>query len=165
MAGLRRGLALRFEQELPLLNYQKALGQTLFQPPNVAGWPGGRNWIDSSSPLLRLQLPATLLQKAAFDVQLKEDENDLKPQMDATDRTQAAARLGTRLPLAPLQALLDLTPTDAQPLALSHFLLQSPIRPENLVLVQTAASRETTPEARLRTTLLSLLSLPEYQLA
>ena len=165
VAGLRRGLALRFEQELPLLNYQKALGQTLFQPPNVAGWPGGRNWIDSSSLLLRLQLPATLLQKAAFDVQLKEDENDLKPQMDAADRTQAAARLGTRLPLAPLQALLDLTPTDAQPLALSHFLLQSPIRPENLVLVQTAASRETTPEARLRTTLLSLLSLPEYQLA
>ena len=30
-----------------------ALGQTLFDPPNVAGWAGGRTWIT----------PATLLQR------------------------------------------------------------------------------------------------------
>ena len=163
VAGLRRGLDLQFGQELPLLGYQKALGQTLFQPPNVAGWPGGRSWIDSSSLLLRLQLPAALLQKAAFDVALKDDENDLKPQMG--DAAHTAAGLGTRLPLAPLQTLLGQTSADGQPQALSQFLLQTPIRPENLALVQAAAQRETTSDARLRTTLLSLLSLPEYQLA
>ena len=57
------------------------------------------------------------------------------------------------------------TPTTEQPQALSKFFLQSPIRPENLALVQAAAGRETNPEARLRTMLVSLLSLPEYQLA
>ena len=165
VAGLRRGLGLVFDQELPLLNYQKALGQTLFQPPNVAGWPGGRSWIDSTSLLLRLQLPAVVLQNAAFNVALKEDEDDLRPQMGQPRRTAPAASLGTRLPLAPLQALLGATPAAAQPQVLSQFLLQSPIRPENLALVQAAASREAAPDARLRTTLVSLLSLPEYQLA
>lgn len=35
---------------------QKALGQVLFYPPNVAGWPGGKTWIDSSTLVLRLNL-------------------------------------------------------------------------------------------------------------
>jgi uncharacterized protein (DUF1800 family) len=165
VAGLRRSLGLEFEQELPLLNYQKALGQTLFMPPNVAGWPGGRSWIDSSSLLLRLQLPAVLLKNAAFNVVLKEDENDIRPQMGKADHATAGTGLGARMALAPLQVLLDVIPTVDPTRRLSHFLLQSPIRPENLTLVQATANAEAAPEARLRTTLLSLMSLPEYQLA
>jgi uncharacterized protein (DUF1800 family) len=32
-----------------------ALGQNLFQPPNVKGWPGGEKWIDASTLLGRRQ--------------------------------------------------------------------------------------------------------------
>ena len=40
---------MKFGNEEVQLLYQRLLGQVLFYPPNVAGWPGGRNWIDSSS--------------------------------------------------------------------------------------------------------------------
>ncbi len=40
-----------------LIDLQKALGQVLFFPPNVAGWKGGNTWIDSTSLLLRLSMP------------------------------------------------------------------------------------------------------------
>ncbi len=33
----------------------KALGQDLFEPPNVAGWPGGKSWVTPSRLLNRLE--------------------------------------------------------------------------------------------------------------
>ena len=163
LAGIRRTLNVTIDNELPLLGYQKALGQTLFQPPNVAGWPGGRNWIDSSSLLLRLQLPAILFKNAEFAVALKQDENDIAPNLTKAERTVRPGA-GAHLPLAPLQQLLGATPAAQQPARLSEFLLQANIRPENLQLVQQAAAQKEPAEA-LRATLVSLLSLPEYQLA
>jgi len=163
LAGIRRTLNVKIDNSQVLLGYQKALGQTLFQPPNVAGWPGGRNWIDSSSLLLRLQLAAVLFRNAEFAVALKQDENDIAPNLSKAERTLRAGA-GAHLPLAPLQQLLGPTPTAQQPQKLSSFLLQAPIRPENLQLVQQAAQQKEPAEA-LRATLISLLSLPEYQLA
>ena len=162
LAGIRRTLNVKIDNGQLLLGYQKALGQTLFQPPNVAGWPGGRNWIDSSSLLLRLQLPAVLFKNAEFAVALKQDENDIAPNLTKAERTVRGA--GAHLPLAPLQLLLGATPAAQQPARLSAFLLQTPIRPENLQLVQQAAQQKEPTEA-LRAALVCLLSLPEYQLA
>jgi uncharacterized protein (DUF1800 family) len=164
IAGLRRTLNLQVANKLPLLGYQKALGQTLFMPPNVAGWPGGRNWIDSSSLLLRLQLPAILFKNAEFAVRLKDDENDITPQTTGQQRT-VRNTAGAHLPLAPLQQLLGSTPAAERPGQLAQFLLQAPIRPENLALVQQTVAKAAAPEEQLRATLISLLSLPEYQLA
>ena len=163
LAGIRRTLNVRIDNDKTLLGYQKALGQTLFMPPNVAGWPGGRNWIDSSSLLLRLQLPSILFRNAEFAVALKQDENDIAPNLNKAERTVRPGA-GAHLPLAPLQQLLGATPTNQQPEKLSEFLLQATIRPENLQLVQQAAAQKEPTEA-LRATLVSLLSLPEYQLA
>lgn len=61
-----------------LLYIQKVLGQVLFNPPNVAGWAGGRNWIDSSSLLLRMQLPSLMIGGLESDLKAKEsgDDND-----------------------------------------------------------------------------------------
>jgi uncharacterized protein (DUF1800 family) len=44
-----------------LENSLAALGQTLFAPPNVKGWDGGRAWISASSLLYRYNLAAYLL--------------------------------------------------------------------------------------------------------
>ena len=163
VAGLRRTLGLQVANDRALLGYQKALGQTLFMPPNVAGWPGGRAWIDSSSLLLRLQLPNILFKDADFAVRLKDDENDINPQSTGKERLVKAN--ATHLPLGPLQQLLRGVPAAQQPQALGAFLLQAPLRPENLALVQGAAARAATPEEQLRNTLVALLSLPEYQLS
>ena len=56
-----------------LLKLQKALGQMLFYPPNVAGWTGGRNWIDSSTLLLRLKTPSLILNGGKIDIKETDD--------------------------------------------------------------------------------------------
>ena len=63
-----------------------ALGQTLFDPPNVAGWAGGRTWIT----------PSTLVERGnLFRGVLFPDVNTFRP----PDRTMSAtdARVGQRL--------------------------------------------------------------------
>ncbi|MEM9053636.1 MAG: DUF1800 domain-containing protein, partial [Bacteroidota bacterium] len=40
---------------------QKSLGQVIFQPPNVAGWPSGKGWIDTSTLPTRLSLSRAIL--------------------------------------------------------------------------------------------------------
>jgi len=162
LVGIKRTFGLTLTNERPLIVFQKALGQTLFEPPNVAGWPGGRNWIDSSSLLYRLQLPSVLLRNAEFRVALKEDENDIAPNVPRADRTFRQPVPAT-VQLAPVAKLLADTPEAKQPQKLSQFVLQTPIRPESLRLVQQAATHVDTA-GRLRTMVTSLLSLPEYQM-
>jgi len=60
---------MQFKKEKTLLDLQKALGQVLFFPPNVAGWKGDTHWIDSTSLLLRLSLPQYLVQGLALELQ------------------------------------------------------------------------------------------------
>lgn len=36
-----------------LAEWAAAMGQDLFEPPNVFGWPGGRSWIDTRSVIAR----------------------------------------------------------------------------------------------------------------
>ena len=135
LAGIRRALSVKINNDKALLGYQKALDQTLFQPPNVAGWPGGRKWIDSSSLLLlHLQLPTVFFRNAEFAVALKQDENDIAPNLTKAERTLRPG-VGAHLPLVPLQQLLGNTPAAQQPEKLSAFLLQAAIRPKNLRLV------------------------------
>lgn len=57
MAGMMRILPMHIQNPENLIVYQKLLGQMLLYPPNVAGWPNGRSWIDSSTLMVRLQIP------------------------------------------------------------------------------------------------------------
>ena len=41
------------------------MGQALFMPPNVAGWPGGATWINSSALLQRINMAAALAEARA----------------------------------------------------------------------------------------------------
>ncbi|MDN0084060.1 DUF1800 domain-containing protein [Crenobacter sp. SG2305] len=44
----------------PLALFNRNLGQDLFSPPNVKGWPGGDDWINSATLLARKQFLARL---------------------------------------------------------------------------------------------------------
>lgn len=57
MAGMMRILPMDIQNPENLIVYQKLLGQMLLYPPNVSGWPNGKSWIDSSTLMLRLQIP------------------------------------------------------------------------------------------------------------
>lgn len=69
LAGMMRMLDARFPDEDGPIFIQKVLGQILFRPPNVAGWPDGRSWIDSSSLMARMRIPQAII--FATEVKLK----------------------------------------------------------------------------------------------
>ena len=75
LAGIRRLLPMEMESDQSQLLFQRALGQILFYPPNVAGWPGGKNWIDSSSLMLRLRIPQIITANEALDILPKADDD------------------------------------------------------------------------------------------
>ena len=64
-----------------MIALQQVLGQTLFLPPNVAGWKGGRAWINASSLVQRLHIPKAMIdsktvrlnKKPAFEEEGKQD--------------------------------------------------------------------------------------------
>lgn len=58
---------IKFIENQDLAFLQKALGQLLFDPPNVAGWQGGRSWINNSTLMLRLNLARYLVERERFD--------------------------------------------------------------------------------------------------
>ncbi|MDG1730777.1 MAG: DUF1800 domain-containing protein [Algibacter sp.] len=64
LVGMKTMVPTEFKEPKQLLYIQKLLGQILLNPPNVAGWKGGRNWIDSNTIVLRLKLPSLLLNDA-----------------------------------------------------------------------------------------------------
>lgn len=64
LVGLKQVVPVQFNNTKQLLYIQKQLGQILLNPPNVVGWKGGRNWIDSNTIVLRLKLPSILLNDA-----------------------------------------------------------------------------------------------------
>jgi uncharacterized protein (DUF1800 family) len=63
VVGLMRIFDVKFSDE-ELIRIQRDLGQVLLDPPNVAGWPEGRDWIDSSSLLYRLRMPERIFYTA-----------------------------------------------------------------------------------------------------
>lgn len=75
IAGIRRYLPLTLDNEDAQLLFEKVLGQILFLPPNVAGWAGGKSWIDSSTLMVRLQIPQVLSSKDSIDIRPKTDDD------------------------------------------------------------------------------------------
>lgn len=76
IAGVRRMLPMQLKNPQMQLLIQRALGQILFYPPNVAGWPGGNNWIDSSTLMLRLRLPQVFAAGDGFAIETKTDDDE-----------------------------------------------------------------------------------------
>jgi uncharacterized protein (DUF1800 family) len=82
LAGLRRFLPLQLSDDASQLLLQRLLGQVLFYPPNVAGWPGGKSWIDSSTLMLRLRIPQILTANEAINMRPKSDDDVMMGQSD-----------------------------------------------------------------------------------
>lgn len=75
MTGIMRILPMQVQNPENLIVYQKLLGQMLFYPPNVSGWPSGKSWIDSSTLMLRLQLPQIWSGLRPLDLEAKADDD------------------------------------------------------------------------------------------
>lgn len=55
VVGTVRLFDVDYTDAAPFANTLRALGQNLFYPPNVKGWPGGVSWINSATLLARKQ--------------------------------------------------------------------------------------------------------------
>lgn len=75
LAGMMRFLPMTIERDESLVEYQRLLGQMLLYPPNVAGWPSGKSWIDSSTLMLRLQIPQIWSGLRPMDYEAREDDD------------------------------------------------------------------------------------------
>ena len=74
-AGMMRMLPMEIQNPENITVYQKLLGQMLLYPPNVAGWPNGKSWIDSSTLMLRLQIPQIWSGLRPMEYSAKEDDD------------------------------------------------------------------------------------------
>ncbi len=76
LVGMHQIIPFEFQKPKQLLYLQKLMGQILLNPPNVAGWKGDKNWIDSNTLMLRLKLPSILLNNAVINLQEKGEFED-----------------------------------------------------------------------------------------
>ena len=72
-----------------LVGIQKLLGQILFRPPNVAGWPSGSDWIDASTLILRLRLVEVAMASAKLNRFLLKDVEEENPMTNRLKKLQA----------------------------------------------------------------------------
>lgn len=150
LTGIRRTLAVEFDQPRAQARLLQALGQAVFNPPNVAGWPGGRQWIDNSTLMLRLNIGASLLSKRELNLPgLEIDSNPTK------------RRLAAVIKLEPLLAILPGGDLATDFTFLTDYLLPGPVRLKIDRLAALVDGAE--GEERLRRMLLVLFSLPEFQ--
>ncbi len=56
IVGTARLFSLPIEDTVQQIGFARRLGQDLFDPPNVKGWPGGTRWITTATLLDRTQL-------------------------------------------------------------------------------------------------------------
>lgn len=78
LVGYQRLMPMAFANPKVWINLQRILGQFLFNPPNVAGWSGGKNWIDSSTLVIRMRLPEAILASKELDLNMKVIEPDMR---------------------------------------------------------------------------------------
>jgi uncharacterized protein (DUF1800 family) len=157
LAGIRRLLPMQFDEASGQLLLQRGLGQVLFYPPNVAGWPGGKTWIDSSSLMLRMRVPRLLLGEDEWNIGGKTDDD---VQMGMMQRLQN--RLEAKVDWMPLLSSFQKVPLEKLPAQLSDLLLQTQ-RAQTIALLKSyvvAADRD----ASIRQLTAHILSTPEYQL-
>lgn len=170
IAGIRRMLPMDIENADAQLLVQRLLGQMLFYPPNVAGWPGGKTWIDSSTLMFRMRLPQLISDNDELNVRPKSDDDQQMGRMDegntAVSSKKAVGKIGR-----PIRASVewpvylknfDATPREALVNAMNSVLLQVTPSFGNALIQQYADS--SSREAFVKSATLQIMSTPEYQM-
>ncbi|RYU90211.1 DUF1800 domain-containing protein [Mucilaginibacter terrigena] len=155
LCSLTRQFYVSYQDPLMLMQVQRVLGQTLFRPPNVAGWSGGRNWIDSSSLMARLKLPSTILSAGVLEATGKVSAED-ELYVAAMQKQDSNVAANTTKSIPNWAKLVQSIPKGLAPLQVAGYILNSNIGP-NL-----AARIKKQPDTRAM--LMMIVSTPEYQL-
>jgi uncharacterized protein (DUF1800 family) len=158
LVGMQRNFGITFEQKQAVLFIQKSLGQILFYPPNVAGWSGGKNWIDSSTLLARMKLPELIF---------KASEVTFKPKDDGDVNTEYLSKRVNRIQAKTDWQILENSfgSIDTQNLItkMQAYLLARPLSESQNKIIQIKTEGKTGIEL-IQTIAQNIASMPEYQL-
>jgi uncharacterized protein (DUF1800 family) len=123
-----------------LAGHLTQLGQSLYRPPTVEGWPGGRHWINRATLVRRHNLAAALL-------------HGNEPYGDKLRPWDVARKHGSNTPAAAGRFLLDL-------------FLQGDLQPQaKEALLETLAEPAGGPAVAMRRFAYTITTLDEFQLA
>ena len=158
LVGLQRNFGIQFERKQPVLFIQKSLGQILFYPPNVAGWSGGKNWIDSSTLMTRMKLPELIFKDSEITFNPK-DEGDVNTE----NLSKKIKQMQTNIDWSAFQN--NFPTQDPQELLnkLDAYLLSRPLSAQQKSIIL-GKSEGKTSLSLLQNIAQSIASLPEYQL-
>ncbi|HVZ97081.1 MAG TPA: DUF1800 domain-containing protein [Chitinophagaceae bacterium] len=161
LVGIRRFIPMELDKPEVQLLFQRALGQILFYPPNVAGWPGGRNWIDSSSLMLRLRIPQILANADEFVIRPKDDDDTMMG-MEGVERMERPGQVNSTVNWDEVIKAFGETPWENLQLHISNVLLQTESKVDPAIPDKYADKQS--KENYIKTTIVELMSTPEYQL-
>ena len=161
MVGIRRLLPMELERPEMQLLFQRVLGQMLFYPPNVAGWPGGKNWIDSSALMFRMRLPQILTNADEFLIKPKNDD-DVMMGNEGVDKRPKVNKVNVTVDWNSVVKVFNKTDKDNLMQKVNGIVLQtkSSINPDVVKRYVDNTSRE----GFIKSSIIELMSTPEYQL-
>lgn len=164
VAGIRRLVPMQLENPQSQLLFQRALGQILFYPPNVAGWPGGKAWIDSSSLMLRLRIPKIFSANDAVDIMPKTDDDvQMGMMMEGIKKMRDAAKGGAAtIDWVTVNKIFEKAPREKLMENIEATVLQTKNKVSNTVLDKYVNSESR--ENYIKSAVVNLMSTPEYQL-
>ncbi len=168
LVGYQRMIPMQFANDKTILNVQRLLGQYLFYPPNVAGWPGGRSWIDSSTLVARMRLPEAFFRSKELDLNLKESDAEMAdghraPVSKDTQPTKQFKVGRVDADWCAYLAYWKVYKMEDLPEAIAAYLLPGTISKQRLADV-TAFADEDRIEEYIKSLTILLMELPEYQL-
>jgi len=161
IVGIRRLIPMELEKPEAQLLFQKVLGQILFYPPNVAGWPGGKNWIDSSALMFRMRLPQILTNSEEFLITPKDDD-DVMMGKEGVDKMSKPHQLNVNVDWNSVVDTFNTIKKENLQQKVNDFVLQTKnsINPNVLKRYTDNTSRE----GFIKSSIIELMSTPEYQL-
>lgn len=155
IGGMLRTLDVELKNPLALIFIEKALGQVLFHPPNVAGWASGKSWIDNSTLMLRLNLANVLFQNTELNMKVKEE-------LEAQKRNKKKRNIQAKVNFSPFYQLFKKEHKEDLLKEISTYLLQPQLKLDNAFFKNYVITND--KEDLIKTMCLRLMSLPEYQL-
>lgn len=161
LVGIRRLIPMELERPEVQMLFQKVLGQVLLFPPNVAGWPGGKSWIDSTALMLRMRLPQLLTNSEEIFIKPKEDD-DVMIGREGVDEKNNSHKLSVTVQWDQVYKVFAPTKRESLLEKVNAVVLQSKtsIKPNILNRYLDNHSREDF----IRSAVIELMSTPEYQL-
>lgn len=170
IVGIQRMLPMKLENEEALLLLERVLGQILFYPPNVAGWPGGKSWIDSSTLMMRMRIPQLINERDEFNVKPKSDDDqmmgrgddEMRPKQDGSKMGKAGRVINAEIDWTQYLDYYSKAPREQLINDIASSLLQTRKAVSGDVIAQYADA--SSKESFIKTATIQIMSTPEYQL-